>query len=86
MLVALSRETDTAQIKMCNKEWSSLNFNHVTSITLRKQKNAILNKTKKGEVRSTDVDRVICAKNYQTHLQKAMSGDTSAKIHGKRVL
>ena len=84
MLVALSRETDTAQIKMCNKEWSNLNFNHITSITLRKQKNAILNKTKKGEVRSTDEDRVNCAKNYQTHLQKAMSGDTSAKIHGKR--
>jgi hypothetical protein len=84
MLVTLSRETDTAQIKMCNKEWSNLNFNHITSITLRKQKNAILNRDKKGVQRSNKEDRILCANNYRTHIEKVMNGDKTVRIHGKR--
>ena len=84
MIVLLSKETDTAQIKMCAKQWDQLNFNHITSLTLRKQKNAILNKTKKGEKRSEDEDRVKCAENYKEHLLRAKSGDKTAKVHGKR--
>ena len=86
MLVGLSKATDTAQIKFCDPKgaWSELKFNNITSITLRKQKQAILNKNKKGEQRSDKEDRIVCANNYKAHLDQALSGDKNAKVHGKR--
>jgi hypothetical protein len=77
--------SDTPQVKMAGKRWDKLNFNNVTSITIRNQKVAILNKTKKGQQRSSEDHRVECAKNYTEHVQKAVSGDKTAKIHGKRL-
>ena len=77
--------SDTPQVKMAGKRWDKLNFNNVTSVTIRNQKVAILNKTKKGQQRSSEDDRVECAKNYTEHVQKAVSGDKTAKIHGKRL-
>jgi len=86
MLTVLSKATDTPQIKMCDPDgrWHELKFNNVTSLTLRKQKNAIMNRTKKGERRSDKDDRVKCAQNYAQHLAAAAAGDKTAKIHGKR--
>ena len=77
--------SDTPQVHMAGKEWSRIDFNKVTSVTLRKQKLAILNKNKKGQQRSTEDDRIQCASNYKAHVEKAISGDKSAKIHGKRL-
>jgi hypothetical protein len=77
--------SDTPQVKMAGKRWNKLNFNNVTSVTIRNQKVAILNKTKKGNQRSSEDDRVECAKNYTEHIQKAVSGDKTVKIHGKRL-
>ena len=47
MLVMMNKAIDTPQIKFCNKQWSKLEFNRVTSQTLRKNKLAIRNKIKK---------------------------------------
>lgn len=77
--------SDTPQVKMAGKEWSRIDFNKVTSATLRNNKVAILNKTKKGDRRSNEDDRVECAKNYTKHVEKAIAGNKSAKIHGKRL-
>lgn len=77
--------SDTPQVKMAGKEWNTIDFNKVTSATLRNSKLAIINKTKKGVQRSSEEDRVECAKNYTEHVQKAISGDKTAKIHGKRL-
>tara|TARA_B110000971_G_C20022408_1_gene507013 strand:+ start:988 stop:2772 length:1785 start_codon:yes stop_codon:yes gene_type:complete len=77
--------SDTPQVKMAGNQWDKLNFNNVTSVTIRNQKIAILNKTKKGQTRSTDVDRIACANNYTEHIQKVLSGDKTTKIHGKRL-
>ena len=77
--------SDTPQIKMAGKEWSKIEFNKVTSVTLRKQKMAILNKDKKGNKRSEEDDRIQCAANYTKHVEKAISGDKTAKVHGKRL-
>ena len=92
MLVMMNKAIDTPQIKFCNKQWSKLEFNRVTSQTLRKNKLAIRNKIKKGgEVvereHKTDeakTDRENCAVNYQAHIDAAKLGDTNKKIHGKR--
>jgi hypothetical protein len=77
--------SDTPQVKMAGKEWSKIEFNKVTSVTLRKQKMSILNKDKKGNKRSEEEDRILCAANYTKHVKKAIAGDKSAKVHGKRL-
>lgn len=85
MIVALSKATDTPQIKMAGKEWSKLKFNNIPSICLKKNSNAIRNKDKRGNQRSVEDDRVACANNFSLHLNKAASGDVTAKVHGKRL-
>lgn len=84
ILSRLNKSLDTSQIKFCNNQWSKLEFNKVTSITLRKQKNAIMNVDKKGNTRTHNEDRIKCAQNYKQHVQSCLSGNKNAKIHGRR--
>jgi Mg-chelatase subunit ChlD len=84
VLSFLNKEIDTTQIKQCGGEWSKINFDKVTSITLSKQKKAFLNIDKKGELRYPTVeDRVDCAENFNKHIEKAVRGEVEMK--GKRV-
>lgn len=88
LLVKLSGSnggSDTTQVKMAGKDWKNIDFNKVTSITLRKQKNAFLNKTKNNPLKWHLKDRRLCAENYKQHIMKALSGDKTAKVHGKRL-
>lgn len=84
ILSAINRYLDTLQVKQCDKKWSSINFNKVTSISLSKQNKAFLNIKKNGETRfEEDEDRIGCATNFKTHVDKAVKGETEMK--GKRV-
>jgi hypothetical protein len=80
----LNKHNDTLQIKQCGHQWSKINFNNVTSISLTKQKKAFLNINKNGEVRYPENnDRITCAIGFNAHIQKAINGETEMK--GKRV-
>jgi hypothetical protein len=71
-------------VKQCANSWEEIDFNNVTSISLGKQKKAFLNVNKKGEARYPDrPDRIICAENFNDHIQKGVSGEV--EIKGKRV-
>jgi len=84
VLSALNRKIDTTQVKQCEQTWQHIDFNKVTSITLSKQKKAFLNIKKNGEARHPDnFDRKACADNLNSHIQKAVKGETEMK--GKRV-
>lgn len=84
ILSKLNKYLDTTQIKQCGKEWSLIDFNKVTSVTLSKQKKAFLNIKKNGEERFIDnFDRKVCADNFNSHIQKAVNGELEMK--GKRV-
>jgi hypothetical protein len=84
MLTTLNRHIETTQINQCGKEWSSINFNKVTSITLSKQRKAFLNLKKNGKARYLDSqDRITCATNFNAHIQKAVKGEVEMK--GKRI-
>jgi hypothetical protein len=84
LISSLNKKIDTLQIKQCGKDWSSINFNKVTSISLGKQKKAFLNVNKKGEARfPDDQDRVECAEHFNAHIQKAVKGEVEMK--GARV-
>ena len=84
LLSALNRKIDTLQIKQCDNNWTKIDFNKVTSVSLSKQRKAFLNVTKKGLPRFPDVkDRVECADHFNAHIQKAVKGEVEMK--GKRV-
>jgi hypothetical protein len=84
VISTLNRYIDTTQIKQCEKTWRDIDFHNVTSITLAKQKKAFLNIKNNGEVRHPDnFDRVQCADNFNTHIQKAVKGELEMK--GKRI-
>jgi hypothetical protein len=65
---------ETTQIFMCGKDWKSINFNKVTSITNMKQKKAFLN-NKQKELE----DRVTCAENYKKYIEDVKSGKKEIK-------
>ena len=77
--------SDTPQVKMCSNRWSELDFNKMTSITLRKQKIAISNLTKKGEQRSERIDRIECATKFKNHIEKVLNKEENTKVNGKRL-
>lgn len=80
----LNKYLDTVQIKQCGKDWSSINFNNVTSCTMRKQTKAFLNVDKKNLQRSTVDDRVQCANNFKAHIEAAKSDSSNHKVRGQR--
>lgn len=71
LLTRLNRSLDTAQIKMCKKQWSLLIFNRLTSITLDKQKYALMFEDKNNKLRedyednySDKQDRMECRRRF----------------------
>ena len=84
ILSQLNTYLKTTQIAQCAKEWKSIDFNTVTSITMRKNTLAFQNKTKQMLQRSTCIDRVECSDNFTKHIEDANVGGKS-KVHGKRV-
>ena len=79
----LNKIIDTPQIKQCNYDWSNINFNNVTSITLAKQKKAFLNIKKDGSERTKLRDRVVCSNNFKGYIQKISKGEINVK--GKHI-
>lgn len=80
----LNKYLDTVQIKQCNKKWSSINFNNVTSCTMRKQTKAFLNIDSKNSQRKLDYDRIKCAENFHSHIEAAKSDSHNHKVRGMR--
>jgi hypothetical protein len=84
IIANMNRVIDTLQVKQCANNWSSIDFNNVTSISVSKQKKAFLNVNKKGETKYPDrKDRIECADHFSNHVQRAIKDGTEVK--GKRV-
>ena len=84
LISGLNRKIDTLQINQCGQDWTNINFNKVTSISLTKQKHAFMNVNQTGDTRfPDDKDRVACASNFKEHIEKAIRGEV--KLKGKRV-
>jgi hypothetical protein len=77
-LSAINKALNTVQVKQCEKNWASIDFDkHVTSITLARQKKAFA-KTEDG-----DKDREQCASNFAAFMERVKAGTSTAK--GKKV-
>ena len=79
----LNRHIDTVEIKECSGKWSEIDFNRVPGRALNIKRKAFLNVNKgDAELRHPDnADRMKCRENFQTHLQKAVTGEV--KVKGK---
>lgn len=76
---ALNARLDTIQIKQCANIWAQIDHSKTTSITVSKQKKALLNVEKKGTDERCDTeDRIQCAENFKTYID-------SLKKDGKEV-
>ena len=71
------------QIKQCSKEWSDINFETITSMTMRRQNKALRYLDAKGQRRSGDLDRVVCADRFAEYLHSVKK--RGREIKGKRV-
>jgi hypothetical protein len=83
MCSELNKKIDTVQIKQCSNKWEMIDPSNQTSITMHKQKNAFLNKTKTGQQRSDLEGRIQCSQHFQEFIRKAVNGEISIK--GKRI-
>jgi len=84
ILSKLNKHLDTLQIKQCDNNWCSIDFNNVTSISLSKQKKAFLNIKKNGELRCPDIsNRIECSSNFNNFIQNSIHDEINLK--GKRI-
>ena len=83
LLSDLNRHLDTTQVKQCAKKWATIVPEKVTSVTMFKNKKAFLNTDKKGNERSGLRDRIECAINFTSFLERAKKGQVEVK--GKRI-
>ena len=65
---------DTTQVHMCHRTWDKIDFEHVTSLTMYKSKNAFLN-TK--EIK--EHHREICKQNLEKHIETKLVENKSMK-------
>lgn len=78
LLSKLNGHLDTLQKKQCANDWSNINFNNVTSISLHKQKNAFLNRR--------NSDRICCSENFKNYISEAeFNINSKIKIKSKRI-
>lgn len=74
----------TTQVMQAGRTWSSIDMNKVTSITMHKQKKALLNVNADGKTQRSELeDRIKCGENLREYLAKAVKGEVTIK--GKRI-
>ena len=89
LCATLNRHLDTIQIKQCSGNWADINHAKTTSITIAKQRKALLNlsikedETGKPTQRSDKIDRIKCAENLKAHMESLVKAGKEVK--GKHV-
>lgn len=84
VLSKLNKFLDTIQVKMCDKQWATIDHKKTPSVALKRNKKALLNLKKDGEQRSEEEDRIICAENFKKYIESIVKDDKK-ELKGKRV-
>ena len=80
----INAKLGTTQILQAGGRWSSIDMNNVTSVTMHKQKKALLNVKSDGNTQRSELeDRIKCGENIREYLAKAVKGEVTIK--GKRI-
>jgi hypothetical protein len=84
IITTLNKYLDTTQVKQCSGNYKYIDFNKVTSLTMRKQRNAFLGENLKKKGKELNEDRRECSKNLKNHINEMKKPNSNKKIHGKR--
>ena len=79
----INKILDTTQIKQCGQAWATIDFNNVTSITMRKQSNAFLYFPENSINDDINTDRKTCSNNYKKYIENKVKNNKNIK--GSRV-
>ena len=79
----INKKLDTTQIKQCGQAWATIDFNNVTSITMRKQANAFLYFPETSINDDINTDRKTCSYNYKKYIESKVKNNKT--INGSRV-
>jgi hypothetical protein len=79
LLSKLNKICDTTEIKQCNKNWSTIDFNKVTSNGFLKKTSSFLNHKNKN-----DIDRIKCSINFKNFIENHQS-NLPLKIKGDKI-
>lgn len=91
MVSSLNKYISTTEINMCGKNWKDIDFNKVPSKSMNIYKYAFNNMKKGNCYRDTmtkypdNEDRIECAKNYNSFINKVINKEDGADIKGKRL-
>lgn len=83
LISAINIKLQTTQIKQCANNWSQIDPEKQTSVTMYRQIKAFLNLKKNGSNRCELEDRILCANNFKEYANKAYMNECSVK--GKRI-
>lgn len=88
LVASLNKHISTVEVKMCDPDgcWNDINPGAVPARCLSKNGKAFRNLKKDNTQRSDRFDRVQCAENFNSHLQKAIADPTSVRVHGKNMM
>jgi hypothetical protein len=75
----------TTQIYQCAGKYSEIDYKSVSSVTMRKQTKAFMNKKKDGSQRSDAADRIAGAEHFEAFVAEATAPESKTDIKGKRV-
>ena len=75
----INKKLDTTQIKQCGQAWSTIDFNNVTSITMRKQANAFLYFQETSINDNINIDRKTCSYNYKRFIESKVTNNKTIK-------
>jgi hypothetical protein len=75
----------TTQVYQCAGKYSEIDYKCVSSVTMRKQTKAFMNKKKDGSQRSEAADRITGAERFEEFVAEATSPGSKTEIKGKRV-
>ena len=75
----INKKLETTQIKQCGQEWANIDFNKVTSITMRKQANAFMYFSENSLNENIDIDRKICSDNYKKYIESKVNNNKTIK-------
>lgn len=84
-LVTLNKYLETVQCKQSNGNWTDIDFNKVTSATMRNQARSFANKEKTGRIKNKSLDRIKCSENFRKHLLATKMDPENYRVHGKRL-
>lgn len=86
MLSKMNTYLDTIQIKMCEQQWKTIDFNKVTSKSMNIYKQSFMNKNSKGTEKYPDsMDRKTCALQFEKYINDLKEGKEGVSIKGRRL-